>query len=124
MFDWIPTGCLSLIQIVLLILFVVSFLLVPAWAELLFDGMSDMKERCIGFLGFAVLFLSLFFMGRIDREQKVRRITHITDCIESGYTLYINGAEADVSHITLEDYSPSAITVHDDIREVHIAANK
>lgn len=40
------------------------------------------------------------------------------------YTVWINGSEVDIMHITIEDYSPNIITIDEEIKEIHIAANK
>lgn len=66
---------------------------------------------------------AIAFMTGNAKERK-ERYSNIEKAISSGYTLYVNGAETDISHITLEDYSLGAITVNDEIKEVHIAANK
>lgn len=59
-----------------------------------------------------------------SEKARDERYANIRETISSGYTLYINGAETDISHITLEDYSLDTITVNDESKEVHIAANK
>jgi hypothetical protein len=82
------------------------------------------KDFFIGYVLPALTILSItfgiFFNAKADDEKYAK----INDVLSSGYTLYINGIETDASHITLEDYNLSAITIEDEIREVHIAGNK
>ena len=75
----------------------------------------------VGILCVAGGFYSAYKAAETKAAEKY---AEIEDAVSSGYTLYINGAETDISHVTLEDYSLSTITVNDEIREVHIAANK
>lgn len=67
---------------------------------------------------------SFYSAYKAAETKTAEKYAEIENAVSSGYTLYINGAETDISHITLEDYSLSTITVNDEIREVHIAANK
>ena len=73
---------------------------------------------------FVFFFIGIFTFGEAGDRIKAQKYDNIREDISSGYTLYINGSETDIAHITLEDYSLSTITVNDDIKEVHIAANK
>lgn len=131
MFDWIPDTTLTVIGVVLLLLGVL--LLYPCVhisAETVLDAAYEdsLKEKAKSYaIAVACIFaiISLIFLGRTAlNEVSAREYNRIIQCIESGYTLYINGAEADPSHITIEDYSHDAITVHDDTKEIHVAANK
>lgn len=131
MFDWIPDTALNVIGIVLLLLGVL--LLSPCVhisAEEVLDAAYEdsLKEKAKSYaIAVACIFaiVSLIYLGRAAlNEVSTREYNRVVRCIESGYTLYINGAEADLSHITIEDYSRDAITVHDDTKEIHVAANK
>lgn len=86
---------------------------------------DTLKKKCTEGAIYGLIFCLLavgFIMLKEMDEKRDRNYEHITECIESGYTLYVDGEETDVLHITLENYSLSAIDVHDDIKEVHITA--
>lgn len=131
MFDWIPDTVFNVIGIVLILFGVL--LMYPcidiSVTELQLAISEDsLKERVKGYaISTACIcaFILPILLGKTAlNEVSARKYNHIVQCVESGYTLYINGAETDFSHITIEDYGLSRITVNDDIKEVHIAANK
>ncbi len=86
------------------------------------------KDLLVGYVlpivGILCVAGGFYSASKAAETKAAEKYAEIEDAVSSGYTLYINGAETDISHITLEDYSLSAITVNDEIREVHIAANK
>ena len=131
MLDWIPDTALTVIGAVLLLLGVL--LLYPCVhisAEEVLDAAYEdsLKEKAKSYaIAVACIFaiVSLIFLGRTALDEvSAREYNRVVQCIESGYTLYVNGTETELSHITIEDYSRDAITVHDDTKEIHIAANK
>ena len=82
------------------------------------------KDYFIGIVLPAITILCVVFAVICGVKAVDEKYAKIKEAISSGYTLYINGIETDASHITLEDYSLSVITIEDEIREVHIAGNK
>lgn len=82
------------------------------------------RDFFVGYMLPIIMILCLIVGVYCGVKAADEEYAEIKEAISSGYTLYINGVETDVSHITLEDYSLSTITVNDEIREVHIAANK
>ena len=55
-----------------------------------------------------------------DENKKVF-YENIKNCVNNeGYTVYINGFEVELSHITIEGYSSQQIYIKDDIKEIHI----
>lgn len=131
MFDWIPDAALTVIGVVLLLFGVL--LLYPCVhisAEEVLDAAYEdsLKEKVKSYaIAVACIFaiVSLIYLGRAALDKvSAREYNRVVQCIESGYTLYVNGVETDLSHITIEDYSRDAITVHDDTKEIHVAANK
>ena len=131
MFDWIPDTALNVIGIVLILFGVL--LMYPcidiSVTELQCAICEDfLKERVKGYAISAACICAIILpilLGRTAlNEVSAREYNHVVQCVESGYALYVNGAETDLSHITIEDYGLSTITVHDDTKEIHIAANK
>lgn len=131
MLGWIPDTALTVIGTVLLLLGILSlYPCVCIFAEKVLDAACEdfLKEKAKSYAVAAICIclvaLSIFLGWAALDEVSTRKYNHVIQCIESGYTLYINGVETDLSHITIEGYSHDAITVHDDIKEIHIAANK
>lgn len=131
MLDWIPDTALTVIGAVLLLLGVL--LLYPCVhisAEEVYDAAYEdsLKEKAKSYAITVACICAIILPIQLGRtalnEVSAREYNRVVQCIESGYTLYVNGTETDLSHITIEDYSRDAITVHDDTKEVHIAANK
>ena len=82
------------------------------------------RDIFVGY-GLPIMMVLCVIIGVYYSEKATNaKYAEIKEAVSSGYALYINGAETDISHITLEDYSLSTITVNDEIKEVHIAANK
>lgn len=131
MLDWIPDAALTVIGVVLILFGVL--LMYPcidiSVTELQCAICEDsLKERVKGYAistaCICAIILPILLGKTALNEVSAREYNRVVQCIENGYTLYVNGTETDLSHITIEDYSRDAITVHDDTKEVHVAANK
>lgn len=89
------------------------------------DGVKEfIQDLFVGYILPLILILCGLFGFLFYTKDEDIRYKEIKDAISLGYTLYINGIEADASHITLEDYNLDVITIEDEIKEVHIAGNK
>ena len=60
-----------------------------------------------------------------SEESQKSFYNNIKDYVNNdGYTVWINGAEVDLQHITIEDYPSYNISIEEEIKEIHIVTNK
>ena len=68
-----------------------------------------------------IFVLSIVSYSTITNQDKQAFYDKIREYVnEQGYTIYIDGAEVDLEHITIEQYLRQNIVVEKEIKEIHI----
>lgn len=71
-------------------------------------------------IGAGLIILSIVFAYNHSKNTSREWYDSVKDYVyNQGYSVYIDGVEVDVSHITIENYN--RISINEEIREVHIS---
>lgn len=112
--------------------FAIGFVLLFIWwyieARQSSFSVSDIIDVLVGVVmpacAIGIIFCSFFLGLTSARQTKEEYYNSIKNYIsEQGYTVWINGTEVDMQHITIEDYAQDIITIENEIKEIHIVAN-
>ena len=85
------------------------------------DAFDVIKGVILPIVAIGLLAISYFtgvFLLDTDRQDFYDNVkSYVT---EQGYTIWIDGIEVELEHITIENYLRSSISVKEEIKEIHI----
>ena len=114
----IGSVCIGLILLGIGIYFYKSYLYNSSTTHKILAGVTYVFGAVVILLGGIVI------PNKIANNNAIEKRAAIESKIDNGYDIYVNGTKVEPEHITIDSYSLDIITVHDDVNEIHIAANK